>query len=187
MKKLLFIICLLFISQPAYSMVKPKIGHLTHMNHVTNYARSIEPNKDLMKAIIPEFLDVMKREPIIAKKWDHDYDTLALTNIRINRKESFALSPWMTPKEFEASEYADCKGYAIAKYYKLRALGWSKDDLNLWSGDYDGQSHMMLTARFEGKVYVLDIMDQSLPEAKDYFFKHFVPSYRFNETGLDFE
>lgn len=186
MKKFLIFLCLLFISQPAHSMAKPK-SHVYYMDHVANHARYIEPNKDMLWAVVPQFAAVMERQPVVSKKWDHDYDDIALTNIRVNHKASFASSPWMTPNEFEKAEFADCKGYAVAKYYKLRSLGFSKDDLNLWSGAYDGQSHLILTARLKDKVYVLDIMDQSLPEAKDYFFKHFIPAYRFNESGLDFE
>lgn len=176
----------LFISQSAFALDKPLYGHPTHMTHVNNYAREIEHSDDMNK-IVPGFVDILNKQPIRRSIGLEILSTLDNINNEVNSKNSFALSPWMTPDEFDKAKYADCKAYATTKYYKLRALGWSVDDLNLWSGDYDGNPHIVLTARIHDKVYVLDIMDQHLPEAKDYFFKHFIPSYRFNEKGVDVE
>ncbi len=185
--KLILLTSIILLSQPAYSMGKPNIGHPTHMQWVNNYARIIEPNNDL-KLIVPEFSRVLKKQPIIAGKNNKSLNAIKDINDDVNSKNSFALSPWMTPNEFRKAKFADCKGYAVAKYYAARMQGYSADDLNLWSGDYDGHSHLVLTVRInKNEVRVMDIMDQNLPLAQDYFFKHFVPSYRFNENGVDVE
>ncbi len=181
---LIKILLIILISANSYALDKPIKGHLFHMKQVNNYARQIEKSDDL-KIIAPDFVDILKRQKLIIGKGKKSLEILKQVNNEINSKGSFALSPWMTPNEFKIAKYADCKAYATTKYYKLRELGWSEDELNLWSGDYDGTSHLILTARIDDKVYVLDIMDQNLPEAKDYFYNHFIPSYRFNEKGVD--
>jgi len=159
-------------------------GHPTHNMIVSNYAREIDKDPQ-MNVIVPDWVAMMKAEKIVSGKGLPTYDKLRMVNDRVNSKQSFALSPWMTPQQFYIAKEADCKAYATTKYYELRAMGWKAKELNLWSGDYDGKPHLILTARLGDKVYVLDIMNQNLPEAKDYFYRHFVPSYRFNELGVD--
>ncbi len=169
-----------------YAYDKPEYGHPFHNMNIKNFVREIDSSSD-MKLIEPEWVKVLKRSPIINGAGIPNLGELRIINNEINRKESFALSSWMTPDEFQNAKQADCKAYATTKYYKLRELGWQPEDLNLWAGDYDGHAHLVLVARLNDKQYVLDIMNQHMPEAKDYFYKHFVPSYRFNEIGLDIE
>ena len=159
-------------------------GHPTHIERVQNYAREIDKDPQ-MKVIVPDWVRILQTEKIISGRGKPTLDKLRMVNDRVNSKRLFALSPWMTPTQFYMTAEADCKAYATTKYYELRALGWKPEELNLWSGDYDGKPHLILTARLGDKVYVLDIMNQHLPEAKDYFYKHFVPSFRFNELGVD--
>lgn len=193
--KLILLTSIAFISQPIfaqdiskiYAQEKPIHGHPTHMLHVNNYARVIEPSADL-KIIVPGFVNVLKQQPILEGKNHKSLSTIKKINDNVNSKDSYKLSPWMTPKQFDKAKFADCKGYAVTKYYAARAKGYKPEDLNLWSGDYDGHAHLVLTVRInENEVRVMDIMDRSLPLAQDYFFKHFTPSYRFNENGVDVE
>lgn len=52
----------------------------------------------------------------------------------------------------------DCEDIALAKYYTLRRLGWSAENLRVLVGwDRDERDwHAMLAVRIDGKVYVLD-------------------------------
>lgn len=175
---------LLMISLILCSTIANAQGHPTHNMNVSNFARVIDKD-DSMHIIEPEWVRIMQTQPIVARKGIRTLDKMRMINDRVNSKRSFALSPWLTPEQFYNAREADCKAYATTKYYELREAGWKAEDLNLWSGDYDGRPHLVLVARLNDKTYVLDIMNQHLPEAKDYFYKHFVPSYRFNEIGLD--
>lgn len=177
MKKIILIILLCIASNNAFAK------HPIQNMYVQNFAREIEPSN--LKSILPHWVEILKKAPIIYNKELPTLEKLNLVNNRVNSKGSFAFSPWMTPKEFYVAKHADCKGYAVTKYYELRKLGWKPEELNLWEGDYDGHSHITLVARLGEKQYVLDIMDQSLPEAKYYFYKHFIPAFRFNEYGWD--
>lgn len=179
-------ITLILLNGCTYGLNKPIHGHLMHMKQVNNYAREIEYSKDL-RIIEPGFVNILKQQPIIFGKGIKTIEVLKKVNNEVNSKNKFDFAPHMTPNEFKIAKFADCKAYTTTKYYALRALGWKPEELNIWSGDYNGRAHLMLTARIGDKVYALDIMDQSLPEAKDYFFKNFIPSYRFNEKGLDIE
>lgn len=183
MNKIIFTLMIL-MSFSTYAADKPANGHPFVNMKVQNFVREIDKSTNL-RVIAPGWIDVLQRQPIKIGKGAPSLDKLKAINDRINAKQSFAHAPWLTPTEFYNVKQADCKAYATTKYYELRELGWEAKDLNFWSGDYKGSPHMILVARLGDKQYVLDIMDQSLPEAKDYFYKHFVPSYRFNEKGLD--
>lgn len=183
MKKLLILFCILYT--PAYAN-KPLHGHPFHNMKVQNFVHKIDISPDL-SIIEPGWVGILHRQSLEKGNGVLTFDKLKMVNNKINSKQAFGYAPWMTPKEFSNVEFADCKAYATTKYYELRALGWKPEQLNLWAGDYDGRAHLILVARIDDKQYVLDIMDQSLPDAKDYFYKHFVPSYRFNEIGLDVE
>ncbi len=175
---------LLLILLPFASQAKPLHGHPFQNMNVSNFAREIDQDSQMILTK-PEWVAVLEGQKIISGKGQLTLDKLRMVNDRVNSKQSFALSPWMTPEQFYSAKEADCKAYATTKYYELRAMGWKPEELNLWSGDYDGRSHLVLVARLGDKTYVLDILDQHMPEAKDYFYKHFIPSYRFNELGLD--
>lgn len=157
--------------------------HKIYMQNVSNYARNIEPSNDFI--VLKDWLGVLDRQPIIEGKGKPSYEVMKAINDIANNKP-YKKSGWLTPKEFNSQEYSDCKGYTIAKYYELRRAGWKASELNIWTGDYLGRSHLVLVASLEGKQYVLDIgYEGDLPEAKEYFYKRFFPAYRFNENGWD--
>lgn len=87
---------------------------------------------------------------------------------------------WETPREFVVQD-GDCKDYAIAKYFTLRKLGWSADDLRVVVlRDMDIQAdHAILVAYLDGKTYSLDILVRSvLPTS---VIHHYRPYYAINE------
>ena len=64
---------------------------------------------------------------------------------------------WVSPGEFFARG-GDCEDYAIAKYFALRSLGVSKDDLRIlivWDRLNDRQ-HAVLLVQIKGERWVLD-------------------------------
>lgn len=184
MRIVLAIMPLLVLAACSVPVSKPEHGHPFHLNNVTTFVRQIDSSSDL--AIIePEWNFILKRQPIVRGNGISTVERLRAINHSINSKQSFRHSPWMAPKEFYKASSADCKGYAVAKYYALRAAGWKASELNLWAGDYTGGAHLILVASVGNKQFVLDIIEQDLPEAKEYFNNKFIPSYRFNEVGLD--
>ena len=166
--------------------------HPIYTKNVQNYARAIEASKD-MEIAERQWTEILKQEPIIEGNQKPSLEVLKTINDMINRKP-YKISGWLSPQQFEQAPYSDCKGYAVAKYYALRRAGWKKSDLNLWSGDYivrgliqdEKIPHLILVANINGKQRVLDIGSEgNLPLAKDYFYKRFMPAYRFNENGWD--
>lgn len=158
-------------------------GHPLYAQHVTNFVRPIEPTVDF--EALKGWIGVLNRQPVLQHKGVPSYDVMKTINEDCNKK-AYAVTPeWPTPAEFTAAKSGDCKGFAICKYYKLRTAGFSANQLNLWSGDYAGHPHLVLVVSVRGIQYVLDIVNPNLPQAQEYFYNHFQPSYRFNEFGWD--
>ncbi len=179
MKYILFIFAILLTHSVAYAG-----GHPFHIQNVQNFAREIDPTADFISQ--KNWLDVLRRQPIVSGKGKPTYGTMKAINDNCNKKAYKVTPAWPTPNEFTAADSGDCKGFAICKYYALRKAGFAASQLNLWSGDYNGVPHLVLVVRLEDKQYVLDIgAESNLPLAKDYFYRNFQPSYRFNEIGWD--
>lgn len=89
---------------------------------------------------------------------------------------------WEIPKEFFA-RYGDCEDYAIVKYFTLRALGWSADDMKIVVlQDMNlGIAHAILVVEFEEKNLVLDNQVGQIVDADR--IKHYRPIYSVNEHG----
>jgi predicted transglutaminase-like cysteine proteinase len=91
------------------------------------------------------------------------------------------LNYWETPREF-ANRDGDCKDYAIAKYFSLRYLGWSQDelrvvvvqDLNLRI------AHAVLAAYVGDEVMILDNQARQVVRADS--IRHYQPYYSINES-----
>ena len=103
-------------------------------------------------------------------------------------KDFAVLKDWQAtlknPPIAKQCDYGNCRDRAICRYFDMRRKGYKSSQLNLWSGDYDGNSHMILAVESNGREYVIEADGREI-EAKDYFYKHFQPSYRFNENGWD--
>lgn len=158
-------------------------SHPILLSNVSNYVRDIAPTDDF--TVLKSWNDVLKKQPVIGSSKQPSYEIMYAINKECNRKDYKKNPVWPTPVEFRQSTTADCKGFVICKYYALRAAGFKPEQLNIWSGSYKGQSHLVLAAKLNND-YILDIGSESnLPLAKDYFEKKFRPAYRFNETGWD--
>jgi predicted transglutaminase-like cysteine proteinase len=92
------------------------------------------------------------------------------------------LNYWETPREFAALD-GDCKDYAIAKYFSLRYLGWSENelrvvivqDLNL------KVAHAVLAVYTEGTILILDNQTRQVVRAET--IHHYLPYYSINESS----
>ncbi len=87
---------------------------------------------------------------------------------------------WATPGEFLRLS-GDCEDYSITKYYALRKLGFSIDDMRivLLKDNIRNISHAILAVKLNGESYVLDNMsDLVLSHLK---YEHYVPQYSVNE------
>lgn len=87
---------------------------------------------------------------------------------------------WATPGEFLQLS-GDCEDYSITKYYALRKLGFSAEDLRivLLKDTIRNISHAILAVKFDRETYVLDnVSDLVLSHLK---YEHYVPQYSVNE------
>ncbi|SFM59608.1 cysteine protease LapG [Halopseudomonas yangmingensis] len=93
---------------------------------------------------------------------------------------------WATPVEALIKGAADCEDYAIAKYFSLRRLGISNDQLRLTyvKAIELNQAHMVLTfyPTADSEPLVLDnLIDRILPASQR---SDLLPVYSFNAEGL---
>lgn len=92
---------------------------------------------------------------------------------------------WATPAQFIAAGAGDCEDYAIAKYFTLRALGFSDDALRLTIVNdrfRHNIAHAILLVSLNGAVRVLD--NQSWYVGTDADLVHYRPLYAVNKKSL---
>lgn len=156
-------------------------------NKTDNFARNITLSEEF--SLEKKWPGVLKRQPIISSKGIPKYEDLILVQTSCNNFNwAHKNEEWSTPLEAQSKGWGDCKDAAICKYYKLRALGWKPEQLNLWSGWYGTsyQEHLTLAVRLGNSQYILDDMYDKPILAKEYMHKVFDPYSRFNEVGWDF-
>lgn len=88
---------------------------------------------------------------------------------------------WATPQEFLKLS-GDCEDYAITKYYALRELGHSPDNLRIvvLQDRIRGIAHAILVVLLDGDAYVLDNVTSVVFSHSKY--SHYVPYYSLNEN-----
>jgi predicted transglutaminase-like cysteine proteinase len=89
---------------------------------------------------------------------------------------------WSTPAEFFAKG-GDCEDYAIAKYFLLRELGVSPEQLKIvvLHDRQRRQTHAVLTVTRENRTLVLDnLRDRIVPWRE---LDHYIPIYSLNERS----
>lgn len=88
---------------------------------------------------------------------------------------------WATPQEFLKLS-GDCEDFAITKYYALRELGHSPDNLRIvvLQDRIRGIAHAILTVILDGDAYVLDNVTSVVFSHSKY--SHYVPYYSLNEN-----
>lgn len=71
---------------------------------------------------------------------------------------------WVTMPELSAKGVGDCEDYAIAKYWLLRSLGFSSENLQVvvLADTRRQMFHAVLVAHYEGTAYVLDNLSNAL-------------------------
>ena len=87
---------------------------------------------------------------------------------------------WATPQEFLKIS-GDCEDYAIIKYFALRELGFSQDELRIVvvKDRIRGIGHAVLAVFTHGDAYILNnISDAIFTHGK---YRHYVPQYSLNE------
>lgn len=89
---------------------------------------------------------------------------------------------WATPQEFLRLS-GDCEDYAICKYFALRELGFSPENLRIvvLKDRIRNIGHAVLAVFLEDEVYVLDnVTDMIFPHTK---YRHYIPQYSLNEQA----
>lgn len=89
---------------------------------------------------------------------------------------------WATPKEFIIRS-GDCEDYSIAKYYALRNVGFSKDELRIVAlrDTIRGFGHAVMAAYVGGDILILDNTAQLVLSHRK--FGHYEPQVSMNETS----
>ena len=115
-------------------------------------------------------------------------DQLHLVNEFFNRwpyksdTEAFGLREyWASPIDF-MTRSGDCEDYAIAKYFALRQLGFSKDELRIVVL-YDtirNVGHAVLAVYRDNDILILDSLSNLI--TTDTRYRHYIPQYSMNET-----
>lgn len=87
---------------------------------------------------------------------------------------------WATPGEFLKLS-GDCEDYSITKYYALRKLGFSADDMRivLLKDKIRNIAHAVLAVKLHEETYILDNMSNLVLSHRKY--EHYVPQYSVNE------
>ena len=102
---------------------------------------------------------------------------------RSDREVYGASEYWATPSEFMARS-GDCEDYAIAKFFALRELGFSNDQLRI-AIVYDrlrGIGHAVLAVNLDDDILILNNQTDTIASPSRY--ENFIPRYLVNETTL---
>jgi len=105
-------------------------------------------------------------------RWPYKYDLEAY-----QRREY-----WATPREF-MTRSGDCEDYSIAKFFALRQLGFSNDELRivvLWD-EIRGLGHAVLVHYTGSDILVLDSLSDFIVSHRR--FQHYIPQVSINETS----
>ncbi|PIZ31946.1 MAG: hypothetical protein COY40_00545 [Alphaproteobacteria bacterium CG_4_10_14_0_8_um_filter_53_9] len=88
---------------------------------------------------------------------------------------------WQTPTQFLARS-GDCEDYSIAKFFTLKALGFSPDNLRIVvvHDAVRDIAHAVLAVKMDGEEYILDNLTTT-PLAARFVFQY-TPYYAVNET-----
>lgn len=89
---------------------------------------------------------------------------------------------WASPSEF-AERGGDCEDFAVAKYFELRALGFSPDAMRVVVvvDEVRQVRHAVLMAELEGEVMVLDNLYDNVMRASS--MSHYRPLLAMNESS----
>lgn len=89
---------------------------------------------------------------------------------------------WAIPAQF-LKKSGDCEDYAIAKYFTLKELGFSPDDMRIvvLRDTIRNLAHAVLVVYLDGEAYVLDNLSNVVqPHSR---LRNYNPQYSVNENG----
>jgi predicted transglutaminase-like cysteine proteinase len=137
-------------------------------------AGTIEDFKVMLIGAHTAHLDSIQRDTPFANEWNEWLDgvvrkperrILQDVNFRFNRLRYQddqstwdAEDYWAAPEQFYAVGGGDCEDYAIAKYFALLELGFSRDNLAIALGMTDEGFHAVLTYWDGEDAWILDNM-----------------------------
>ncbi|MHA1599277.1 MAG: transglutaminase-like cysteine peptidase [Alphaproteobacteria bacterium] len=142
----------------------------------TNAAECATPVLKNWRKIITSAKSLNRRDKLMAvnnffNRWPYKLDP-----------EIYGLSEyWATPREF-MTRSGDCEDFSIAKYFALRELGFSRDEMRIviLMDEIRGIGHAVL-AIYEGNdILVLDSLSNLILSHSLY--RHYKPQYSMNET-----
>jgi predicted transglutaminase-like cysteine proteinase len=89
---------------------------------------------------------------------------------------------WATPAEMGGRGAGDCEDFAIAKYWMLRSLGVSADQLQLvvLSDTRRQLYHAVLAAYVDGQAYILDNLSSAV--SRDTAYQNYMPIMSFTAS-----
>ena len=128
------------------------------------------------------------REVAVSAKGKPQMEVLKTVNRYFNRwpykvdRELYGVSEfWATPREF-MKRSGDCEDYSIAKFFVLRDLGFSNDQLRIviLKDRIRGIGHAVLAVYALGDILILDSLSDLIFSHRKY--RHYVPQYSMNET-----
>ena len=113
---------------------------------------------------------------VAVHRWLNRYKYI--TDDRLWGKSDF----WETPGQFVEMS-GDCEDYSIAKYYTLRTLGWSDEDLRLvvLRDTVRDIPHAVLAVNLQGENYILDNLASE--PLQDTYLRQYTPYYAVNSTS----
>ena len=90
---------------------------------------------------------------------------------------------WAIPKDLISKQRGDCEDYAIGKYFSLKVLGWSDDQLRIFvvASATSNVPHALLVAQHEGVSYILDNRRSEVKKTTEE--DDYAPMYSMNESG----
>ena len=89
---------------------------------------------------------------------------------------------WATPGEF-FTRGGDCEDFAIAKFFALKRLGWSDDNLRIVAvKNQHGKGHAVLIVKDGDNIWMLDNMRRRVIDATEV--DYYQPIYSINETSI---
>lgn len=164
-----------FNALPKWQRVLSKVkGQIQTLNSCTS-AKTCPPGATSWKRIMQQ------------AKGQHGVEQLKMVNSFFNKwpyrldQDAYGTSDWWaTPQEFLKIS-GDCEDYAIIKYFALRELGYSKDDLRIVvvKDRIRGIGHAVLAVFLQGEAHILNNISDAI--FTDIKYRHYIPQYSLNE------
>ncbi len=164
-----------FKALPKWTRVLSKVrGQIRTLNTCAP-AQTCPPGATSWKRIMRQAKEVQGMEQLkmvnsFFNKWPYRLD-----------QDAYGTSDWWaTPQEFLKIS-GDCEDYAIIKYFALRELGFSKEDLRIvvLKDRIRNIPHAVLAVFLHGEALILNNLSDAI--FTDVKYRHYIPQYSLNE------